>query len=58
MKTIRTLVENSKEWRQLRIGTILRVNDKSAARFVNAHEAEYVPKSKWKEQESKLDTPT
>ena len=58
MKTIRTLVENSKEWRQLRIGTILRVNDKSAIRFVKNNEAEYVPKSKWKEQESKLNTPT
>ena len=58
MKTIRTLIETTKEWHKLNIGTILRVNDKAAKKFVDADEAEYVPKSKWKEQEAKLNTPT
>ena len=58
MKTIKVLVEDSREWRKLKIGTILRVNDKAAKRFVDANEAEYVPKSEWKKQESKLTTPT
>ena len=58
MKTIKTLIENNKEWRELRLGTILRVNDKAAKKFVNDNEAEYVPKSEWKKQESKLNTPT
>ena len=52
MKTIKVLVETNNEWRKLKIGTILRVNDKAARRFVDADEAEYVPKSKWKEQEA------
>ena len=58
MKTIRTLVTTNNEWRKLRIGTILRVNDKAAKKFVDADQAEYVPKSKWKKQEDKLNTPT
>jgi len=58
MKTIKTLVETNNEWRKLEIGTILRVNDKAAKEFVDAHHAEYVPKSAYKEQESKLNTPT
>ena len=57
MKTIKVLVETNNEWRELKLGTILRVNDKAAKKFVDAHHAEYVPKSAWKEQESKL-TPT
>ena len=52
MKTIKVLVETNKEWNKLDIGTILRVNDKAAKKFVDADEAEYVPKSKWKEQEA------
>ena len=52
MKTIRILVETNKEWKNLRIGTILRVNDKAAKKFIDSNEAEYVPKSKWKEQEA------
>jgi len=52
MKTIKTLVENNGEWNQLKIGTILRVNDKAAKRFVDKKEAIFVPKSKWKEQEA------
>ena len=58
MKTIKVLVETNNEWRKLKIGTILRVNDKAAKRFVDANEAEYVPKSEWKKQEGKLNTPT
>ena len=58
MKTIKVLVETNSEWRELNIGTILRVNDKAAKRFVDDNEAEYVPKSEWKKQEGKLNTPT
>jgi|TARA_R100000501_G_C2553967_1_gene67401 hypothetical protein len=58
MKTIKVLVETNNEWRELNIGTILRVNDKAAKRFVDDNEAEYVPKSEWKKQEGKLNTPT
>ena len=58
MKTIKVLVENSGEWRKMKIGTILRVNDKAAKKFVDANEAEYVPKSEWKKQEANLNTPT
>ena len=52
MKTIKVLTETNNEWRNLKIGTILRVNDKAAKRFVDNNEALYVPKSKWKEQET------
>ena len=52
MKTIKVLVENNGEWRDLKPGTILRVNDKAAKRFVDNNEANYVPKSAWKEQEA------
>ena len=52
MKTIKTLVENNGEWNQLKIGTILRVNDNAAKSFVDKKEALYVPKSAWKEQEN------
>ena len=52
MKTIKTLVENNGEWNKLKIGTILRVNDDAAKRFVDKKEALYVPKSDWKEQEA------
>ena len=58
MKTIKVLVETNNEWRELKIGTILRVNDKAAKRFVDTNDAEYVSKSEWKEQENKLNTPT
>ena len=58
MKTIRTLVEDTQEWRKLAPGTILRVNDKAAKKFVDANHAEYVPKSEWKKQEGKINTPT
>ena len=52
MKTIKTLVENNGEWNKLKIGTILRVNDDAAKRFVDNKEAIFVPKSAWKEQET------
>ena len=58
MKTIKVLVETNEGWRKLDIGTILRVNDKAAKKFVDANHAEYVPKSAYKEQEGKLNTPT
>ena len=54
MKTIKVLVETNEGWRKLDIGTILRVNDKAAKKFVDANDAEYVPKSEWKKQESKI----
>ena len=31
MKTIKVLVETNNEWRKLKLGTILRVNDKAAS---------------------------
>ena len=52
MKTIKVLVETNNEWRKLKICTILRVIDKAAKKFVDNEEALYVPKSKWKEQET------
>ena len=51
MKTIKVLIETTKEWRKLDIGTILRVNNTAAKKFVDANEAEYVPKSEWKQQQ-------
>ena len=52
MKTIKILTEINNEWRKLKIGTILRVNDKAAKKFVDNNEALYVPKSEWKKQET------
>ena len=54
MKTIKVLIETNSEWRKLKLGTILRINDKAAKKFVDANEAKYVPKSEWKKQESKI----
>ena len=48
MKTIETLVETYKEWGSMPVGTLLRVNDDAAKRFVNDEVAKYVPKSEWK----------
>ena len=48
MKTIRTVVKNSQYWKQIPIGTLLRVRDEDARRVVEKHEAEYVPKAEWK----------
>ena len=52
MKTIKVLTGTNNEWRNLEIGTILRVNDKAARKFVDKKEALYVPKSEWKKQET------
>ena len=54
MKTIKVLMENNGEWRKMKIGTILRVNDKAAKKFVDVHDAEYVSKSEWRKQENKI----
>ena len=54
MKTIKVINGISPELKPINIGTILRVNDKAAREFVNAGEAEFVPKHVWKEQENKL----
>ena len=49
MKTIKTIVENSQHWKRLPIGTLLRVRDEDALKVVNNKEAQYAPKSEWKE---------
>ena len=48
MKTIRTIAENSQQWKKCPIGTLLRVRDEDARRVVEKHEAEYVSKAEWK----------
>ena len=48
MKTIRTVTKNSQHWKQVPIGTLLRVRDEDARRVVEKHEAEYVSKAEWK----------
>ena len=49
MKTIKTMAENSQYWKRLPLGTLLRVRDEDAEKVVNNKEAEYAPKSEWKE---------
>ena len=49
MKTIRTLIEDTMNWKRLPIGTLLRVRDEDAIKMVNNKEASYAPKSEWKE---------
>ena len=48
MKTIKTTVENTQNWKRLPIGTLLRVRDEDAKRLVDSKEAAYVPKEEWK----------
>ena len=48
MKTIKTIVKNSQHWKQVPIGTLLRVRDEDARKVVDKHEAEYVAKAEWK----------
>ena len=48
MKTIRTIAKNSQHWKQVPIGTLLRVRDEDARKVVEKHEAEYVAKAEWK----------
>ena len=49
MKTIKTIEENTQNWKRLPTGTLLRVRDEDAVRMVNNKEASYAPKSEWKE---------
>ena len=49
MKTIKTIVENTQNWKRMPLGTLLRVRDQDAVRMVNKKEASYAPKSEWKE---------
>ena len=49
MKTIRTLIEDTMNWKRLPVGTLLRVRDEDAIKMVNNKEASYAPKSEWKE---------
>ena len=49
MKTIKTVKENSKYWKRVPVGTLLRVRDEDAEKVVNKNEAAYAPKSEWKE---------
>jgi len=49
MKTIKTIVENSQYWKRVPIGTLLRVRDEDAVKVVTNQEAQYAPKSEWKE---------
>lgn len=49
MKTIKTTVENSQYWKRVPVGTLLRVRDEDAEKVVNNKEAQYAPKSEWKE---------
>ena len=49
MKTIKTIVENTQNWKRIPMGTLLRVRDEDAVRMVNNKEASYAPKSEWKE---------
>ena len=49
MKTIKTIVKNTQNWKRLPLGTLLRVRDEDAVRMVNNKEASYAPKSEWKE---------
>ena len=48
MKTIRTIAKNSQHWKQVPVGTLLRVRDEDARKVVDKHEAEYVRKAEWK----------
>ena len=49
MKTIKTTKENSQYWKRVPVGTLLRVRDEDAEKVVNNREAQYAPKSEWKE---------
>ena len=53
MKTIKTVKENSQYWKRLSPGTLLRVRDEDAEKVVHNKEAEYAPKSEWKELRDK-----
>ena len=48
MKTIKTIAKNSQHWKQVPVGTLLRVRDEDARKVEEKHEAEYVAKAEWK----------
>ena len=48
MKTIKTILENTQNWKRVPEGTLLRVRDEDAVRMVKDNEAAYVPKEEWK----------
>ena len=43
------MAKNSQYWKRLTPGTLLRVRDEDAEKVVHNKEAEYAPKSEWKE---------
>ena len=49
MKTIKTTVENTQNWKRLPLGTLMRVRDEDAVRLVDNNEATYASKAEWKE---------
>ena len=49
MKTIKTIIEDTQNWKRLPAGTLLRVRDDDAKRMVDNNEATYAPKAEWKE---------
>jgi len=49
VKTIKTVIENTQNWKRLPTGTLLRVRDEDAKRMVDNNEATYAPKAEWKE---------
>ena len=49
MKTIKTVREDTQNWKRLPAGTLLRVRDDDAKRMVDNNEATYAPKAEWKE---------
>ena len=49
MKTIKTLVESTMNWKKCPVGTLIRCRDKDAKRIVDNKEGIYVPKHEWKE---------
>ena len=53
MKTIKTLVKNTNDWKRLPVGTLLRVRDEDATRIVKNKEGSYAPKSEWKKKKGK-----
>tara|TARA_R100000750_G_C2307261_1_gene81093 strand:- start:82 stop:285 length:204 start_codon:yes stop_codon:yes gene_type:complete len=53
MKTIKTTVENTQNWKRLPLGTLMRVHDKDARKLVDNNEATYASKAEWKELRDK-----
>ena len=49
MKTIKTTVENTQNWKRLPLGTLLRVRDEDAVKLVDNNEAKYASKAECKE---------